>query len=412
MPILLPYRVKNPVDRIPFVTLSLIAINILIFVLTVQTTPGDGFLSVRRDCALAFGVSHNTMSLWRLFTSMFMHGSILHIAGNMWFLWLFGASLEARMGPLKFLALYIISGLFGGICEDAMEGFFNPNVMNIGASGAIMGLVGAYLYVFPHAPFRIFWFTWVRGPRLLEWKAWCVVLYYIAFDLIEAQASRWLAGYGIAPSVAQFAHLGGAFAGFLFVVIARVRRDSEDVSEAQAIRADARDFDLLTVYELEALMQYPTNDMRLVIAYCEKVLLAPGSLGEQKCAQMLQYYAAPLIEVADQRRLAGLVLRLPLDYGRTLPSVMFLRLGTNMEQQLNYDMAVRVYRRVWELYPRHADAEVALFRAAGLMNHCFHNTDSARYFYSELIRTFPSGRMADDARAAIAALPYVEPPFR
>src|SRR5580692_9239231 len=122
MPILLPYRVKNPVDRIPYVTLSLIAANILVFVLTVQATPGDGFLTVRRDCLLAFGVSHNNMTLTRLFTSMFIHEGILHVAGNMWFLWLFGATLEVRLGALKFLALYIISGMFGGLCEDAMEG--------------------------------------------------------------------------------------------------------------------------------------------------------------------------------------------------------------------------------------------------------------------------------------------------
>ncbi|MGO8670135.1 MAG: rhomboid family intramembrane serine protease [Capsulimonadaceae bacterium] len=412
----LPLRVKNPPDRIPYITLTLIALNILVFVCTIQAYPGDGYLEIRNDVVDNLTVSHNQFTFFRLFTSMFLHANIEHILGNMWFLWLFGPSLESRLRPLKFISMYLLSGMLGGILEDVVEGYMNPNIHAFGASGAIMGLVGAYLYVFPCAPFKVFYAYWLVfiWPRIgiAEWYARWVALFFLAYDLYDGMNNRWLAQYHAGSGVAQFCHLGGALTGFLFVALLRVRRDSEDVSLAQAMRADTRDYDMLSYYELDALMQNPAEDMRLVVAFCTKALAAPGSTGEQRCVGAIQHYARPLIESADQARLAIILLQLSLDAVRAVPSVLLLRLGSNLEYLRNYELALRIYRRIWEAQPRHPDSESALLRLGRIMDQIYRNPEQSRYFYSELIRTFPSGNMADEARRSLSTLPFTDTPYR
>jgi tetratricopeptide (TPR) repeat protein len=152
--------------------------------------------------------------------------------------------------------------------------------------------------------------------------------------------------------------------------------------------------------------------MRLVIAFCEKSLTAPGGLGEQRCLWAVQTYAKPLAESADQHRLAGILLRLGLDYARAIPTVFFLRLGSNLEHLRDYDMAVRIYQRIYEVAPRHFDAEVALSRLGRLMEHVYRNTDQARFYYSEQLRNHPSGRLSEDARRSLATLPYTDASYR
>jgi len=390
--IVFPFRAKNVPEQRPYITMALILINVIVFAFTC-----DSSLGVRQGAVDALAVSHSHLTLLRLFTAMFLHGSFMHIAGNMWFLWLFGSAIEGRIGSWRYLIVYLLAGIVGSLLHDIAVGFHNPDQPTLGASGAIMGIAGAYLYAFPYAMIRLFWWFGLR-PGITEWHARWVVLYFIGLDVLNGVLLQ------SADGVAHLAHIGGFGTRILACGAMQVKRDSEDFSAAQAVRADVKDPDLLSAIDLEILLQYPTDNMRLVMAYCNKVLLLPGVMGEQKCLKMLRQYLRPLLEHGDPHRLASIVLRLDIDAARTLPTIAMLRLGSILEQAGNYDYAVRIYRRLVEMNARCADAEVALHRMGRIYDRVFRDSANARFVYSELLRLFPNGELAEEIRRTGSAL--------
>jgi membrane associated rhomboid family serine protease len=148
-----------------------------------------------------------------VFTSMFMHGGLLHLGGNMLFLWIFGNNVEDSMGPVKFLVFYLLSG----IAATAGQVVIGPDVAvpNIGASGAVAGVLGGYLVLFPRARvitviFIIFFFTIIEVPAVLILGFWFLQqLLFGYFDLSDPTGS----GGG----VAYFAHIGGFAFGALAI---------------------------------------------------------------------------------------------------------------------------------------------------------------------------------------------------
>jgi membrane associated rhomboid family serine protease len=148
-----------------------------------------------------------------VFTAMFMHGSILHLAGNMLFLWIFGNNVEDSLGPVKFVLFYLL----GGIAAAALQIAIDPgsNVPNLGASGAVAGVLGGYLLLFPRARvitviFIIFFFTIVELPAVLILGFWFVQqVLFGYFDLATAGNE--------AGGVAYFAHIGGFAFGLLAI---------------------------------------------------------------------------------------------------------------------------------------------------------------------------------------------------
>src|SRR5258708_37049548 len=134
---MLQFRAKNPPEHFPFVTVGLIVANTLVFALTSHYC-----LFIRHEIVEDFAVSHNTLSLFRLITAMFLHHDLLHLAGNMLFLWIFGASSEGRMRPWFLLPSYLIAGLAGGMLHELFMGHLHPAQLSLEASGAVMGVAG------------------------------------------------------------------------------------------------------------------------------------------------------------------------------------------------------------------------------------------------------------------------------
>ncbi len=148
-----------------------------------------------------------------LFTSMFMHGSLLHLGGNMLFLWIFGNNVEDSMGPIRFIAFYLL----GGLAADAAQILINTDstVPTLGASGAVAAVLGGYLLLFPRARvvtfvFIIFFFTILELPAILFLGIWILQQALFAyFDLVQPT--------GEGGGVAYFAHIGGFVLGLLVV---------------------------------------------------------------------------------------------------------------------------------------------------------------------------------------------------
>ena len=243
-----PLKDNMPTDRFPVVTVALILANVLMYFLFqragILSGPDDlnvveyGAIPYEisnpgRECELVresiacegqpgiSGQADPQAPTWlTLFSSMFMHGSILHIAGNMLFLWIFGNNIEDSMGRIRFLLFYLL----GGIAALAAEVAVGPDaaVPTVGASGAVSAVLGGYLLMYPRARvvtviFLVFFFTVIELPALLVLGFWFVQqLAFGYFDLATPAAG----GGG----VAYFAHIGGFVFGLLLIRFAATRR--------------------------------------------------------------------------------------------------------------------------------------------------------------------------------------------
>jgi membrane associated rhomboid family serine protease len=205
---MIPLRSTERVYSAATVTLILIVLNIVIFLYERLLPAGslDYFIA-------HYGIVPDRLRMASLFTSMFLHAGWLHLIGNMWFLWVFGRNVEDLIGSGRFLVFYILCGLAAAIIHV----FFNPfsRMPTIGASGAIAGVMGAYVIKFPRArittlvPIFIFITT-------LEIPAVFLLLYWFAIQFFSGVGSI---GYSQVSSggIAWFAHVGGFLAGMLLI---------------------------------------------------------------------------------------------------------------------------------------------------------------------------------------------------
>lgn len=223
-----PYRDHNPSGAVPVVTLTLIALNCLAFFVELQQGQGlDDFikgygLRPARVFASTWADAPTPVVLpwepetrqlhhvpvWLTFlTSMFLHGGWMHLLGNMWYLWIFGDNVEDRMGHFKFLAFYLLCGLAAALAQSVAN--TGSDVPMVGASGAIAGVLGAYLLAFPHARvstliFLGFFITVVRLPAFILLGFWFALQFFGGMEAMK------LAETG---GVAWWAHVGGFVAG-------------------------------------------------------------------------------------------------------------------------------------------------------------------------------------------------------
>jgi membrane associated rhomboid family serine protease len=196
---------------VPLVTYALIALNILFFL--VELGGGEAFIM-----KWAFVPSHFLANpgadFLTLFTSMFMHAGWLHLGGNMLYLWIFGDNVEDRFGHLKFTIFYLLCGLAATFAQL----FFGTgsNVPNLGASGAIAGVLGAYILMFPQGRVRV-----LQGQQVIQVPALIVIGLWIVLQFFSGIGS--IASTADTGGVAYMAHIGGFIAGFVLTFLFRGR---------------------------------------------------------------------------------------------------------------------------------------------------------------------------------------------
>jgi membrane associated rhomboid family serine protease len=243
----IPLKDNIRTDRFPFVTLGLIVVNFVAYILAVShggsfiggpdlqeevkysaipfalTHPGYhcGLIETVRGAAIAcrHAAVPGTLPTWQtIFTAMFMHASILHIGGNMLFLWIFGNNVEDAMGHVKYLLFY----LAGGVAALALQVAISPDAMvpTLGASGAIAAVLGAYIVLYPRARvltlvILIFFVTVVEVP------AWVLLGVWFAIQAVFGGTSLGTPAGG--GGVAYFAHVGGFIFGLLTIRLLATR---------------------------------------------------------------------------------------------------------------------------------------------------------------------------------------------
>ncbi|MBU0898627.1 MAG: rhomboid family intramembrane serine protease [Nanoarchaeota archaeon] len=179
------------------VTISLIVINFVLF--TLQIILGDWFTKLfSLTPALAFNGAY-----WQFFTYMFMHGSIMHVALNMFVLMIFGIRIEETLGKMNFIILYILAGLGSAGLYMLLTGF-GSTVLMLGASGAVFGVLTAYAFLYPK---EIIWiFPGIPLPAILA------IVLLAGFELFSGL-------FGLQAGIANFGHLGGIIVGAIFMII-------------------------------------------------------------------------------------------------------------------------------------------------------------------------------------------------
>ena len=209
-----PLRDDQPTRSAPVITILLIVVNMLVFFYELAQGPYENAFIDQ------YGLTPDRFHWSAIFTSMFLHSGWLHVLGNMWFLWIFGDNIEDILGHDKFLAFYLACGVAAAITQVFFS--VDSTVPMVGASGAIAGVMGAYLVKFPQARISslvviIFFFTRVDVP------AWLMLIYWFALQFFSGVGS--LSSYANSQGgTAFFAHVGGFLAGIALIYVMGARK--------------------------------------------------------------------------------------------------------------------------------------------------------------------------------------------
>jgi rhomboid family protein len=193
---------------VPLVTYGLIALNVLLFL--VELRGGDSFIQQWSVVPRRL-VANPTTDFPTIFTSMFMHAGWLHLLGNMLYLWIFGDNVEDNFGHVKFLIFYLLCGIAATFAQLMFSA--GSNVPNLGASGAIAGVLGAYIVMFPRGQVRV-----MMGRGIIPLPAVVVIGFWIVLQFISVGSITSSAETG---GVAYMAHIGGFLAGLILTLLFR-----------------------------------------------------------------------------------------------------------------------------------------------------------------------------------------------
>lgn len=204
---MIPLRDHNPSGSIPLVTYTLIAINVLVFVfmMGLDERSLESYIAhyalIPRDIIRGIGLT-------TLITSMFLHGGVGHIVGNMLFLHIFGDNIEDKLGPVKYLGYYLLCGLGASFLQILVDPL--SDIPNLGASGAIAGVMGGYLLLFPKHRVDIL-FSFGLYMQRASVPAYTMLFYWFVAQLFSGVGSLAIPAGG---GIAYFAHIGGFIAGY------------------------------------------------------------------------------------------------------------------------------------------------------------------------------------------------------
>jgi membrane associated rhomboid family serine protease len=213
---MLPISDESSTRRFPLVTLLLIVANLAVFfgwqmqAGLEHTVPEFGLVPTQLHPITPPGVLH-------VFTSMFMHGGIAHLLGNLWFLWIFGDNVEDEIGRVPFLIFYLVNGVVAAVAHVALNA--HSTIPLVGASGAISGVLGAYLVLHPNARVKMLFFI-----RFIRVPAWCYLLIWIGFQIFSLSQ----AGKEPEIRIAYGAHIGGFVAGMFLAIFVMPRQRPKD----------------------------------------------------------------------------------------------------------------------------------------------------------------------------------------
>ncbi len=215
-----PIRDTHTSGVFPFVNLSLILINLAVFLYQISLPSPDGFIMQYAFIPQNFSFS-DIASYSTILTSMFLHGGWFHLLSNMWFLHIFGDNIEGSLGHIKYLMFYLLCGVAAVFAQYATDLF--GILPMIGASGAISGVTGAYFALFKHAKIEAIVPTFFGLLDIITLPAWFFLGYWLVLQIFSGVGSL-VSIETQSGGVAFFAHIGGFIAGYILVTIFKPSR--------------------------------------------------------------------------------------------------------------------------------------------------------------------------------------------
>jgi rhomboid family protein len=213
---MIPLKDDIPTQTFPFVTIGIIALNSLVFLYQLSLSPEAGQSLLFRYGAIPFLLTHPFSADFEIapalpptltvFSSMFLHGGMIHLLGNMLYLWIFGNNIEDYLGHVKFVLFYLVSGFFAAFFHTLSD--VNSAIPMIGASGAIAGVLGAYFLLFPRANVSTL-FIFIIFFKIIKVPAVLILGFWFLIQLLNAGSEG--------GSVAWYAHVGGFLTGLIIV---------------------------------------------------------------------------------------------------------------------------------------------------------------------------------------------------
>ncbi|MCE5321764.1 rhomboid family intramembrane serine protease [bacterium] len=383
---LLPYRVKNPPKRFPVATICIIAINILVYIFTTNS-----LIEIREEVVTSYAFAFGASPAVNFICACFLHADPFHLIGNMLFLWVFGPPVEDRLGIPKYILLYFATGLFGDILQAMLDtAFIGHTGLGIGASGCIMGVVGAYWYLFSWSTVCVFyWFGWI-WHGVWEVQAIWIIGLYILMDVGEGLL---FGSMGVEGGVANFAHVGGGAAGAILCLIMRIKRDSSELSDAKAIHSEMKDLSMLPLHALETMSKEDNCNPEMIRALI-KVALRNG----QQSAIDAAMTGAGVALIDKDPALVGYYLTDLRGGADIYKPVHLLHLAGTLDQSGDHTRAIQIYNHLFKKYPTGPDAEAALYRAAVCYWSSFNDKKNAQVCLNEMAKRFPNGSMLQFGR--------------
>ena len=383
---IIPYKVKNPPRHFPVVTVTIIIINLIVYAFT--THHG---LAIREDIVDQYAMKWGASPLYTLITAIFLHGGPFHLVGNMLFLWVFGPAVEDRLRPALYLLLYCIAGFAGDVAQAALgvTGAVGAGIPTIGASGCIMGVLGAYWYLYSWSPGFLFYWFFITIFGTTEIAAFWIIGLYFLLDLFNGWLARDL---GVVGGVANFAHVGGAVAGAVLVWSLQFKRDSSEVSRAKAAQADMQSLELLSCAELAKLTDGSPEDEELLLSYARRAW-EQGDM-EHLSFAIKRNPRSIITNCTD----AVVDYLFRSDYApNSLTAGDVIYLGRFCEGISRPERALLLYERLQSLYPDAPDIELALYRGAWICREAYRNTERAAEKLRDQLEKSPNGPHALDA---------------
>ena len=204
---MIPLKDENPTHSFPLFTIILIVSNIFIFLYQVSL-PGHPTIFESYGLIPVHLLESPVSAYPTIYSSMFLHSGLGHLAGNMLYMWIFGNNIEDVLGKFRFIIFYLFCGTLAALCHISTD--LHSEIPMVGASGAISGILGAYLVLFPYAKVKTliflgFFITIIRIPAIVLLVIWMVI--QVSSGIIASDGG-----------VAWFAHIGGFIAGMLFIL--------------------------------------------------------------------------------------------------------------------------------------------------------------------------------------------------
>ena len=385
---LIPYRVKNPIQRFPIATAGIIGLNVLIYIFTTNY-----LVVIRESVVKSYGYGLGISPFWAFITAAFLHAEPFHLFGNMLFLWVFGPPVEDRLGIPRFLLLYFAAGLCGDVLQGGIDVAVLGKVqMGIGASGCIMGVLGAYWYLFSWSPVCVFYWVGWYWHGLADVAAFWIIGLFILWDLVDG----FFFGLSGMSGVANFAHIGGAFAGALLCLAMKMKRDTEALSEAKAVKAEVKDLSLMPLHALQTMVEEDPCNPELIRAMIKPAL----GLNQRDALDEAFTRAGPALAEKDPGLVAYYLLALQGNHAIYGPAHL-MRAAGSRERAGDPAQALELYIKLVQSYPPSPDVETAMYRMAQCYWNNYRDAENTRNCLQDMLSRYPTGAMAPYGQAML-----------